>query len=98
MSESLPGNAPAAWRTVLTTIVVVGLQTIAFVVMVEHGDVSSNAATAFGALCLWSTTAAVGQAVKALGEHLGNGSGAKGALSALMSDTKPGDPAPEKQP
>ena len=82
------------WRTVLTVLVVCALQLAGFLALVHHGPVSAEAATAFGALCLWSTIAATGEAAKSLGEHLGNGSGVKGALAALMTDRKPGEPAP----
>lgn len=90
MSESLPASAPAAWRTVLVSGFVALLQTGAFAYGTHHGW-TAEGAMAFGSLCVWSTTVAIGQAFKALGEHLGNGSGIKGAIAALTSDTKPGE-------
>ena len=81
------------WRTVITTLAVCAMQTCAFAFADRHGW-TVDGATAFGSLCLWSTIAATGQAAKALGEHLGNGSGLKGALASLMTDAKPGTPAP----
>lgn len=93
MSESQPANVPAAWRTVLTAAFVASLQTGAFVYGTHRGW-TPEGAVAFGSLCIWSTSVAVGQAFKSLGEHLGNGSGVKGAWAALTSDTKPGEPAP----
>lgn len=98
MSE-LDNNSPAmaAWRTVILTAFMLLLVSACFAWGVHHGfDLSS--AQAFGALCLCGTGAVTSVALKALGEHLGNGSGIKGALSALVNDTKPGDSAPGKQP
>lgn len=94
MSDSQPSNVPAAWRTVLVTVLVAGMQTGAFIYG-AHKGFTPEGAMAFGSLCLWSTSAAVGQALKALGEHLGNGSGVKGAIAALTGETKPGEAAPQ---
>lgn len=93
MSESQPANVPAAWRTVMLTGGVVLLQTLAYGLGTWKGW-SNEGAAAYSSLCMWSTVAACGVAAKALGEHLGSGSGLKGAVSSLMSDTKPGEPAP----
>lgn len=93
MSESQPANVPAAWRTVILTGGVVLLQALAYGAGTWKGWTNEGAA-AYGSLCMWSTVAACGVAAKALGEHLGNGAGLKGAIAALTSETKPGEAAP----
>jgi len=93
LSESLPANVPAAWRTVIVSAFVASLQPGAFVYG-SHRGWTVEGAMAFGSLCVWSPAVAIGQAAKALGEHLGNGSGLKGAISSLMTQTKPGEAAP----
>lgn len=93
LDERIP--AVAAWRTVIATVLIALLQFVGFLYGTHHGWTNESAA-AYGSLCTWTTAAAIGVAAKALGEHLGSGSGFKGAISSLMSDTKPGDPAPVK--
>jgi hypothetical protein len=82
-----------SWRTVVTALVVGGFQTAAFVYGTRHGW-SEQGASAFGSLCLWSTVAAAGQAARSSIESLAVGGGLKGALAALTTATKPGDPPP----
>lgn len=97
MSESEDGKESAlgAWRTI--AIVAFELLLLALVYgYAAHRGFTAESAMAFGSLCTAATASVGAVALKALGEHLGNGSGLKGALSALMSDTKPGDPAPVK--
>lgn len=96
MSESQPSSAPAAWRTVAITAFMLILVAGCFAWGVAKGF-DAFSAQAFGSLCMCGTTATAAVALKALGEHLGNGSGWKGALAALTTDAKPGDPLPEKQ-
>jgi len=84
---------PSPWRTVLTAAFVVTLQTLGFLYGTHHGW-TAEGAVAFGSLCVWSSSVAVGQALKSLGQSLGGGSGIKGAVAALMTDTKPGEAAP----
>lgn len=98
MSE-LDASSPAvaAWRTVILTGFMLALLAACYSWAVKHG-LDAFSAQAFGSLCTAGTASCAAVALKALGEHLGNGSGIKGALSALVSDTKPGDPAPGKQP
>ena len=92
MSESQPANAPAAWRTVILTAFALLLQALCFVWCSKRGF-DAFSAQAFGSLCTAGTAACAAVALKALGEHLGNGSGLRGALSALTTDTKPGEAA-----
>lgn len=96
MSESQPSSAPAAWRTVAITAFMLILVAGCFAWGVSKGF-DAFSAQAFGSLCLCGTTATAAVALKALGEHLGNGSGWKGALSSLMNETKPGEPAKDGQ-
>lgn len=93
MSEIESSGGVSPWRTVLTGAFVALLQTVAFVYAMHRGF-TNEGASAFGSLCTWSTCVALGVAVKALGEHLSNGSGIKGAISALLTSTQPGQPAP----
>lgn len=95
MSESQPSSAPAAWRTVAITAFMLVLLAGCFAWGVERGF-NAFSAQAFGSLCLGGAAAVTAVAAKASIEHLGNGSGWRGALSSLMTETKPGDPAPEK--
>lgn len=98
MSE-LDVNAPAvaAWRTVILTGFMLLLLAACYSFAVKHG-LDAFSAQAFGSLCTAGTASCAAVALKALGEHLGNGSGVKGAISSLMSNTKPGDPAQGAQP
>jgi hypothetical protein len=94
MSETTTSpTPPSPWRTVIASLGICAMQLAGFLYLVRHG-VTMESASAFGSLCTCSTGIALGLSVKALGEHLGNGAGVKGALSALMSETKPGEPAP----
>lgn len=95
MSESQPSSAPAAWRTIAITAFMLILLAGCFAWGVERGF-NAFSAQAFGSLCLGGAAAVAAVAAKASIEHLGGGSGLKGALSALMTDAKPGDPSPEK--
>lgn len=90
-----PPESPAIspWRTVIATLAICAMQLGAYLYAVRHG-LTSESAQAFGSLCLWTTTAALGVAAKSLGEHLGQGGGIKGMIAALTTDAKPGDPAP----
>lgn len=92
MSE-LDTPAVAAWRTVIATLAIALLQFVGFLYGTHHGW-TNESASAYGSLCTWTTAAAIGVSAKALGEHLGSGSGWRGAVSALMTDTKPGQAAP----
>lgn len=94
MSE-LDTNAPAvaAWRTVILTGFMLLLLAICYAWGAKRGF-DAFSMQAFGSLCTAGTASCAAVALKALGEHLGNGTGIKGALSALVSDTKPGQAAP----
>lgn len=90
MTESQPASAPAAWRTVAITAFALVLETAAFIYGARRGfDAFSSAA--FGSLVMAGTVKVASVAAKALGEHLGNGTGWKGMVSALMTDVKPAD-------
>lgn len=92
MSE-LDTDVPAvtAWRTVIATCFIAAIQFGGFLYGTHRGWTQESAG-AFGSLCTWTTAAAIGVAAKALGEHLGSGSGLKGAAAALLTSAKPGDP------
>ena len=81
------------WRTVLAVVGIVLMQHVAFLVATHHGW-TLEAAQAYSSLCLWSTGAATALATAKAIEHLGDGGGVKGAVAALMTSAKPGDPAP----
>lgn len=94
MSEIETSTTPISpWRTVIACTVICVLQLVAFI-YATHKGFDMNSAQAFGQLCMWTTVAALAVAGKALGEHLSNGTGIKGALSALISNTPAGSPAP----
>jgi hypothetical protein len=93
VSESQPSNAPAAWRTVILTAFALLLQALCFVWGSKRGF-DAFSAQAFGSLTMAGTLATAAAAAKSLGEHLGNGSGWAGMKAALLTDTKPGEPAP----
>lgn len=100
MSE-LDTNAPVAtaWRTVFLTAFGMLLLALCFVWASRKSTLADiSVAQAYGSLCLAVTLAISAVAAKALGEHLGTGSGTGGAWAALTTSTKPGDPAPGKQP
>lgn len=86
-----------AWRTVLTVLVVCLLQLVGYLYGTAHGWTES-AANAFASFCMWSSLAATGQAAKGAVEGLAQGTGLKGAMAALTTDAKPGDPAPTPPP
>jgi hypothetical protein len=90
-TTSVAPTPPSPWRTVIASMGICAMQLAGFLFLVRHG-VTMESAAAFGSLCTCSTGVALGLSVKALGEHLGNGTGVKGALSALMTNAKPGDP------
>ena len=81
------------WRTVLAVVGIVLMQLVGFLVGTHHGW-TIEGASAFGAFCLWSTGAATALATAKAIEHLGDGGGVKGAVAALMTSSKPGEPAP----
>lgn len=100
MSE-VDGNAPAAaaWRTVILTAFGMLLLAICFVWASRKSTLADiSVAQAYGSLCLAVTLAVSAVATKAAVEHLGSGSGTGGAWAALTTSTKPGEPAPGKQP
>jgi|GEM_PF-5788088 len=84
---------PNPWRTVITTLVVC-LMLLAAFVYGAHRGFTAESATAFGSLCLFSCSIALGQAAKGTLEQIANGTGFKGVAAALMTSSKPGDPAP----
>lgn len=89
MSENDNQTSFAAWRTIIITAYMLTLETGAFLYGLRHGYDAFSAA-ALGSYCTAMTTGVGFVAFKALGEHLGSGSGIKGAVAALMTDAKPG--------
>lgn len=84
------------WRTVLTVLLVSAMQLAGFLYGTHHGF-TAESATAYGALCLWSAATATGQAAKGTLEQIANGTGLRGIKAALLTDAKPGEPAPPAQ-
>lgn len=95
MSET-PADQPAsaAWRTVFLTAFGMLLLSACFVWASRRSTLADiSVAQAYGSLCLAITLSISAVAAKALGEHLGNGTGTGGAWAALTTSAKPGDPA-----
>jgi hypothetical protein len=90
-------TTPSPWRTVLTALGVVGMQLAAFVVGTRHGWTDMTA-RAYEAFCFLSWLCSLGQAGASTLQALANGTGLPGVKRVLMSDAKPGDPAPEVKP
>ena len=91
--DPIPKNQ---WRTVLTTAGVALMQLAGFIIGTRKGWTVDMAA-AFSNFCMWSTLAAAGQAGKSAVESLAQGGGVKGAVSALLTEAKPGDPPAKKE-
>lgn len=96
MSELTPDQpAVAAWRTVLLTAFGMLLLAACFVWASRKSTLADiSVAQAYGSLCIAVTLSISAVAAKALGEHLGSGTGTGGAWATLTTSAKPGQPAP----
>lgn len=84
------------WRTVAVVLVLAGLGLFGFVRLLSApGEFAVRAYDTFAWTLLGLGAIAGG---KSAIEHLGRGAGVKGALAALLTDSKPGDPPPPAPP
>jgi len=59
-----------------------------------HFGMTSEVATAFSSLCMFIMMASTGQALKGTFESVANGTGWAGIKAAILTNAKPGEPAP----
>lgn len=86
------------WRTFLFGILVMGLLAAVLIVIVTRvAAPDAQVVALFSSLCTTAWIAILGHAGKSGVEHLAAGGGVKGAVAALLTDAKPGDP-PEAKP
>lgn len=78
------------WRTVITILFLGVLLLLALVVCVRAG--SDMAAKVFTDFAWGIVFLGAAQAGKSTAQALGQGSGVRGAIAALMTDAKPGQP------
>jgi hypothetical protein len=89
-----PIPAPPAWRTVITVCFLACVM-IALAWLLRGSEVGGKM---FGDACTGLIFLAAMQAGKSSAQHLGYGGGVGGAIKALLTDAKPGEPPPGQAP
>lgn len=90
-------KAPSPWRTIVAVLALALLTAgeLAVCVLVGKSDVAARCFET----AAWANVGLAGfLSAKATIQHAATGSGIKGAIAAIMTAVKPGDPAPEPEP
>jgi len=82
-------------RTVLFLMYLGALELAAVALLRGHGP---DAATMLSSVTFCLVGLGTVQAGKSLGQYAADGTGLKGIAKALLTDAKPGEPAPEVKP
>lgn len=86
-------STPVAWRTVVVVLVMAGFMLAALFITSKMPNGEKFFEHAVGGFILLAAIAASKSAV----EHLATGGGLRGVAKVLMTDAKPGIPAPPQQ-